>query len=190
MARRYRGYAMLLGAAMLATLAGSVYYLYREHSFWSISAVLGSTRELKAPGAPDQTPIGEIGDVVRRLGLQRSVAGVVGAVPVAASLAPAPAAAAIAVNTQAPAAPAPSTAVERNTAAIEAPAASPRSPVPQRANAPARVGTPEAAAAVAAATRPKPAEARSEQRRQGFGPCTDEIAALGLCTRELTSQRP
>jgi len=185
-ARRHRRYAVVFGVAMLAALAGSTYYVYGEHSMARMSSLLASVREPERPEASsDARPITESDHGTQGAASRGSTTtGAVAAAPVAAiALVPAPAP--VAANPQ-PSHPLTSVPLaERSVGAVDPSSAAGPAPMRQRTNGRAQLGSAEAAAAGAAAPQ-KTSEARSERQPQGFGPCTDAIAALGLCTPQST----
>jgi hypothetical protein len=161
-AARSRRYVTLFGVAVVALLAGSAYYLHHAHTLAEMSALIATSRELKGP--------------------DRSIEGAVGTeTPSASASTDTPAVTPIAPPPATPALPA------------IAPGPQPISPNDEQRKVHAgtgQIGSAEAAAAVAAAAaREKKGKAPTETPAQGFGPCTDAIAALGLCTRESPTRQ-
>ena len=156
-----RRFVALFGIVILAMLGASAYYLYHEHTLAEMSSLITSSRELKAP---DKSSDGAAGDESARVSPSRTAAATRRAA--VAPLAVAPTVAATAPPLPAAAEPA------------------------KRVSSREQIGAAEAAAAVAAAqARSRKSEATTDRPPQGIGPCTDAVAALGLCTHESTTSR-
>jgi hypothetical protein len=167
-----RSAGIVIGAAALAAVVGAGYYAFDQRLFVDASKAPAAAGEVKGgderaeavpPASPDK-PSAE-------------------AAPIKAAAAPLP--------TVTPGV-APSAQPDRRTPAA------PLAPTQQR-SASRPGGAPQredlvtsAAPATAASARPRPAETRAEIERPApprLGPCTDAVAALGLCTPEPTQRR-